>query len=170
MANIAVLVTDLVEDIELTSPKEALENAGHFVTIISEDEKKIVTGKHGDEYNVDVNIHNADPSDYEGLYIPGGFSPDLLRGDEKGRFGIFTKYFLENNKPTFAICHGPQLMIDTDLIKDRTLTSYLSVRKDLQNAGAKIVEDSVVIDNNIITSRTPYDLEDFNDAILKTLK
>lgn len=170
MKNIAVLVTDQVEDVELTSPKEELEAEGHTVTIISEDEKEVVIGKHNTEIKVDINIENAVPSNFDGLLLPGGFSPDLLRSDEKGRFGLFTKYFLEENKPTFAICHGPQLLIDTDLIKGKELTSFISVRKDLENAGAKILEQPVVVYKNIITSRTPDDLEDFNKAILNSLK
>lgn len=170
MANIAVLVTDQVEDIELTSPKEALEKAGHTLTIISEDNKQVVTGKHGTEYQIDQGIQDAMPSNFDGILLPGGFSPDLLRSDEKGRFGLFTKHFLETDKPSFAICHGPQLLIDTDLIQGKKLTSFISVRKDLKNAGAEVLDEAVVIDNNIITSRTPDDLKEFNQAIMDFLK
>jgi protease I len=170
MANIAVLATDQVEDIELTSPQEALENAGHTVTIISEDDKQTVTGKHGTEYKVSQSIKDANPADFDGILLPGGFSPDLLRADAEGRFGQFTKHFLEANKPSFAICHGPQLLIDTDLIKGKNLTSFISVRKDLENAGATILEQPVVVDDNIVTSRTPDDLDDFNKAIVEKLK
>ncbi|PTJ15433.1 type 1 glutamine amidotransferase domain-containing protein [Staphylococcus succinus] len=170
MANIAVLVTDQFEDIELTSPEESLKNEGHTLTIISEDNKQVVTGKHGTEYKVDQGIEEAIPSNFDGLLLPGGFSPDLLRGDEKGRFGLFTKHFLEEDKPSFAICHGPQLLIDTDLLQGKQLTSFISVRKDLKNAGAQILEQPVVIDGNIITSRTPDDLNAFNEAIINSLK
>lgn len=170
MANIAVLVTDQFEDIELTSPEESLKNEGHTLTIISEDNKQVVIGKHGTEYKVDQGIEDAIPSSFDGLLLPGGFSPDLLRGDEKGRFGLFTKHFLEEDKPSFAICHGPQLLIDTDLIQGKQLTSFISVRKDLKNAGAQILEQPVVIDGNIITSRTPDDLNAFNEAIINSLK
>lgn len=170
MANIAVLVTDQFEDIELTSPEEALKNEGHTLTIISEDNKQVVIGKHGTEYKVNQSIGEVIPSNFDGLLLPGGFSPDLLRSDEIGRFGSFTKYFVENDKPTFAICHGPQLLIDTELIKGKELTSFISVRKDLENAGAKILEQPVVIDGNLITSRTPDDLNEFNNAILNSLK
>ncbi|PTK94509.1 type 1 glutamine amidotransferase [Staphylococcus gallinarum] len=170
MANIAVLVTDQFEDIELTSPEEALKNEGHTLTIISENNKQIITGKHGTEYKVDQSIEDATPSEFDGVLLPGGFSPDLLRSDEKGEFGLFTKHFLEEDKPSFAICHGPQLLIDTDLIKGKELTSFISVRKDLENAGAKILEQPVVIDGNLITSRTPDDLDEFNNAILNSLK
>lgn len=170
MANIAVLVTDQFEDIELTSPEEALKNEGHTLTIISEDNKQVVIGKHGTEYKVNQSIGEVIPSNFDGLLLPGGFSPDLLRSDETGRFGSFTKYFVENDKPSFAICHGPQLLIDTELIKGKELTSFISVRKDLENAGAKILEQPVVIDGNLITSRTPDDLNEFNNAILNSLK
>ncbi|RXY90355.1 protease, partial [Salmonella sp. 3DZ2-4SM] len=90
--------------------------------------------------------------------------------DEQGRFGEFVKHFVQNEKPSFAICHGPQLLIDTDLLNGRTVTSFLSVRKDLQNAGAKVVDESVVVDNGIVTSRTPDDLEDFNRESLALLQ
>ena len=108
-------------------------------------------------------------SDYDALLIPGGFSPDLLRADEEGRFGQFTKQFVEAGKPVFAICHGPQLLIDTDLLEGKKLTSFISVRKDLENAGANVVDESVVVDSNIVTSRTPDDLEDFNRESLALL-
>lgn len=102
MANIAVLVTDQFEDIELTSPEEALKNEGHTLTIISEDNKQIITGKHGTEYKVDQSIEDAIPSEFDGILLPGGFSPDLLRSDKKGEFGLFTKHFLEEDKPSYA--------------------------------------------------------------------
>ena len=89
-------------------------------------------------------------------------SPDNLRGDAEGRYGTFAKYFTKNDVPTFAICHGPQVLIDTDDLNGRTLTAVLNVRKDLSNAGANVVDESVVVDNNIVTSRVPDDLDDFN--------
>ena len=118
---------------------------------------------------MDVSIADAKPEDYDGLLIPGGFSPDHLRGDSEGRYGTFAKYFTKNDVPTFAICHGPQILIDTDDLSDRTVTAVLNVRKDLANAGAQVVDESVVVDNNIVTSRTPDDLDDFNKAIVDQL-
>ncbi|WP_415364367.1 Intracellular protease [Mammaliicoccus lentus] len=166
---VAAVVTDLFEDVELTSPQKALTDAGHEVVIVGEEKGKEITGKKGEKVKVDVGIDEANAADYDAVLIPGGFSPDLLRGDEKGRFGEFVKHFVQEEKPSFAICHGPQLLIDTDLLNGRTLTSFLSVRKDLQNAGAKVVDESVVVDNGIVTSRTPDDLEDFNRESLALL-
>ncbi|WP_147641001.1 MULTISPECIES: type 1 glutamine amidotransferase domain-containing protein [Mammaliicoccus] len=166
---VAAVVTDLFEDVELTSPQKALTDAGHEVVVVGEEKGKEITGKKGEKVKVDVGIDEANAADYDAVLIPGGFSPDLLRGDEKGRFGEFVKHFVQEEKPSFAICHGPQLLIDTDLLNGRTLTSFLSVRKDLQNAGAKVVDESVVVDNGIVTSRTPDDLEDFNRESLALL-
>lgn len=167
---IAAVVTDLFEDVELTSPQKALTDAGHEVVIIGEEKGKEITGKKGEKAKVDLGIDEVNAADYDAVLIPGGFSPDLLRGDEQGRFGEFVKHFVQNEKPSFAICHGPQLLIDTDLLEGKTVTSFLSVRKDLQNAGAKVVDESVVVDKGIVTSRTPDDLEDFNRESLALLQ
>lgn len=166
---VAVIVTDEFEDIELTSPQEAIEEAGHEVVIIGDEANSEVVGKHGAKATVDLSIADAKPEDYDGLLIPGGFSPDHLRGDSEGRYGTFAKYFTKNDVPTFAICHGPQILIDTDDLNGRTLTAVLNVRKDLSNAGAQVVDESVVVDKNIITSRTPDDLDDFNREIVNQL-
>lgn len=167
---IAVVLDNLFEDVEYTSPVEALKSEGHEITVIGK-ETGTVKGKSEDtEVQVDKAISDVKPEDFDALLIPGGFSPDMLRGDEQGRFGEFTKHFVQNEKPVFAICHGPQLLIDTDLLKGKNLTSFLSVRKDLENAGATVVDEPVVVDSNIVTSRTPDDLEDFNRESLNLLK
>lgn len=167
---IAVVLDNLFEDVEYTSPVEALKSEGHEITVIGK-ETGTVKGKSEDtEVQVDKAISDVKPEDFDALLIPGGFSPDMLRGDEQGRFGEFTKHFVQDEKPVFAICHGPQLLIDTDLLKGKKLTSFLSVRKDLENAGATVVDEPVVVDSNIVTSRTPDDLEDFNRESLNLLK
>lgn len=166
---VAIIVTNEFEDIELTSPQEAIEEAGHEIVIIGDTANSEVVGKHGAKATVEVSIADAKPEDYDGLLIPGGFSPDHLRGDSEGRYGTFAKYFTKNDVPTFAICHGPQILIDTDDLNGRTLTAVLNVRKDLSNAGAQVVDESVVVDKNIVTSRTPDDLDDFNREIANQL-
>ncbi|UBH08194.1 type 1 glutamine amidotransferase domain-containing protein [Macrococcus armenti] len=167
---IAVVLDNLFEDVEFTSPVEAFKKEGHEVTVIGK-KTGTVTGKsENTEVQIDKAISDVKPEDFDALLIPGGFSPDMLRGDEKGCFGEFTKHFVQKEKPVFAICHGPQLLIDTDLLKGKKVTSYLSVRKDLENAGATVVDESVVVDSNIVTSRTPDDLEDFNRESLNLLK
>ncbi|WP_436335104.1 type 1 glutamine amidotransferase domain-containing protein [Bacillus velezensis] len=165
---IAVLMTDQFEDIEYTSPAEAFKEAGHSVVTIDLEEGKEVTGKHGEKVKIDQAISDADPKEFDALLIPGGFSPDLLRGDD--RPGEFTKAFVENQKPVFAICHGPQLLIDTDLLKGKDITGFRSIRKDLINAGANYKDEEVVVSHNIVTSRTPDDLEAFNRESLNLLK
>ncbi|MBA8779126.1 type 1 glutamine amidotransferase [Staphylococcus schleiferi subsp. coagulans] len=167
---IAVLLADQFEDIEFTSPKEALEEVGHEIEVIGNTANSEVVGKHGAKATVDVSIADAKPENYDAILLPGGFSPDLLRGDEEQRYGTFAKYFLKEDVPTFAICHGPQILIDTDELKGRTLTAVLNVRKDLSNAGAKVVDESVVVDKNLVTSRVPDDLDDFNREIVNALK
>ncbi|ASZ04614.1 MULTISPECIES: type 1 glutamine amidotransferase domain-containing protein [Bacillus] len=165
---IAVLMTDQFEDIEYTSPAEAFKEAGHSVVTIDLEAGKEVTGKHGEKVKIDQAISDADPKEFDALLIPGGFSPDLLRGDD--RPGEFTKSFVENQKPVFAICHGPQLLIDTDLLKGKDITGFRSIRKDLINAGAHYKDEEVIVSHNIVTSRTPDDLEAFNRESLNLLK
>lgn len=167
---VAIILADEFEDIELTSPKEAIENAGFETEIVGDTANHEVVGKHGEKATVQVSIADAKPEDYDALLIPGGFSPDHLRGDAEGGYGTFAKYFTKNDVPTFAICHGPLVLIDTDDLNGRTLTGVLNVRKDLSNAGAQVVDESVVVDNNIVTSRTPDDLDDFNREIVKQLE
>lgn len=167
---VAILMTNQVEDIEFTSPAEALKEAGYEYDVIAP-EKGEVEGKKGGKFEVDFAIGDVKPEDYDAVYVPGGFSPDLLRADKEGRFGEFAKHFLQTDKPTFAICHGPQVLIDTDLLKGRKMTSFISVRKDLENAGATVVDEPVVVcGGNLVTSRTPDDLDAFNKEIVNVLK
>ena len=164
---VATIVTDLVEDVELSSPKEALEKAGHTVTLISFEANQTIKGKKGTEFKVEKSIADVSPEDFDALLIPGGFSPDQLRADQ--RFVDFVSYFLKNNQPLFAICHGPQLFIQTGLTKGRTMTAYDTVRPDIGYAGANVKDESVVVDQALITSRNPDDLPDFNQAIVEAL-
>lgn len=103
---VAIILANEFEDIEYSSPKEALENAGFNTVVIGDTANSEVVGKHGEKVTVDVGIAEAKPEDYDALLIPGGFSPDHLRGDTEGRYGTFAKYFTKNDVPTFAICHG----------------------------------------------------------------
>ncbi|MDH5105654.1 type 1 glutamine amidotransferase [Lentilactobacillus diolivorans] len=167
MSKIAVIVTNDVEDIEFTSPVDALKAKGNEIVVIENQAGNKITGKHGLKIIADKGIADVSPDDFDGLLIPGGFSPDQLRADD--RFVQFVKAFLLDNKPTFAICHGPQIFIQTGLTKGRSMTAFLSVRPDLYYAGAKVENKSVVVDHNLVTSRTPDDLEDFNHAIATVL-
>ena len=166
--HIAVLVTDMVEEIELTNPVEAYKKAGHTVDIISDEANKTITGKNGNEIQADKGIEDVNANDYDALLVPGGFSPDILRINPKN--SAFAKEFFKADKPVFSICHGPQFLIDTDELKGKELTSFVSVRKDLENAGANVKDAEVIVDGNFVTSRTPDDLPAFNREALKVLE
>ena len=165
--HIAVLTTDMVEEIELTNPVEAYKEAGHTIEVISDEANKVIKGKNGEEIKADKGIEDVNAADYDALLVPGGFAPDIMRANPKN--SAFAKKFFKEDKPVFAICHGPQFLIDTDELKGKELTSYVSVRKDLENAGATVKEAEVVVDGNLVTSRTPDDLPAFNRESLKLL-
>ncbi|MCD2255694.1 type 1 glutamine amidotransferase [Lactobacillus sp. CC-MHH1034] len=168
MAKIIVPMTNLFEDVEYTEPKKALEQAGHEVTLVGETAGETITGKKGLEVTVDKGIDDIQAADYDALLIPGGFSPDQLRADQ--RMVDLVQHFLENDKPVFAICHGPQLFIQTGLTEGRKMTAYQTVQPDLKYAGAQVSDDAVVIDNNLVTSRNPDDIPQFNEAIIAHLE
>lgn len=167
MSKIVIPITDLVEDVEFTDVYDAFKNAGHEVTTINFNSGS-VTGKHGTKINIDKSIDDVSPEDFDALFIPGGFSPDQLRADK--RFIDFTQYFIEKNKLVMAICHGPQLLIQTGLTLGRRMTAYVTVQRDLYYAGAYVEDKPVVVDRNLITSREPKDIPEFNQTILKHLK
>lgn len=169
MAKIIAIATNLFEDSELTSPKKALEDAGHTVDVAENEANKDITGKHGAKVAVNKTIDQVNFNDYDALLIPGGFSPDQLRADQ--RYVNLVRSFLLSDKPVFAICHGPQLFIQSGLASALTLTAVSQVRNDLFYAGAKTKDQSVVVDSkhNLVTSRTPADLKDFNREAKKML-
>lgn len=166
---IAILVENGFEQIELTSPKKALEEEGADVDIISPQEKKVRSWEKsnwGKDFDVDVNIDQANPNDYTGLVLPGGvMNPDKLRMNEKAV--TFVKSFFENGKPICAICHAPWTLIETGALQGRELTSYPSLKTDLKNAGARWIDKEVVMDQGLVTSRRPDDLEAFNKKMLE---
>lgn len=169
MSKIACVMTDMFEDVEYTSPLEAFQKEGHEVVLISSEKGKEVTGKNGEtKATSDEAITNVNAADYDALFIPGGFSPDLLRGDEN--FVEFSKHFILHDKPVFAICHGPQLLITADVLHGRKLTGFKSIQMDLKHAGANVFDEEVVVCGNLVTSRTPDDLEAFNRESLAQLK
>ncbi|HEX5653567.1 MAG TPA: type 1 glutamine amidotransferase domain-containing protein [Chitinophagaceae bacterium] len=168
---VAILTENGFEEIELTSPKKALEEAGAMVYIVSP-QKKIVKGWEHDHWSnemaVDISIDEADSNNYDALVLPGGvMNPDLLRRNQKSV--EFAKQFLEAGKPVAAICHGPQLLIETGLLQGREITSYPSVKTDLINAGANWHDREVVVDNGLVTSRSPADLEAFNKKMVEEI-
>ncbi|WP_072569606.1 MULTISPECIES: type 1 glutamine amidotransferase domain-containing protein [unclassified Enterobacter] len=166
---IAVLITDEFEDSEFTSPAEAFRKAGHEVITIEMEAGKTVKGKKGEaSITIDKAIDEVKPDEFDALLLPGGHSPDTLRGDD--RFVTFTREFVDSGKPVFAICHGPQLLISAEVVRGRKLTTVKPIVIDLKNAGADFYDQEVVIDNNqIVTSRTPDDLPAFNREALRLL-
>jgi protease I len=168
---VAILATNGFEESELFEPLKALKAEGVQVDIISEKKEKIKAWNHGNwskELDVDFTLEEADNSIYHMLILPGGvINPDKLRRDKKA-VG-FVRSFFDKNKPVAAICHGPQLMIEAEVVKGRTMTSFFSIKKDLQNAGANWIDEAVVEEGNLITSRNPGDLEAFNRQIIDKL-
>lgn len=166
---VAILVTTGFEQSEMVGPKKALEEAGAIVHIVSPIEGKVqgwdwVALKPQDDFVVDVVLDRAHAHDYDALVLPGGLSsPDDLRLDENAV--SFVKSF--QSKPIAAICHGPWLLINAELVKNKTVTSWPSIKIDLTNAGAKWVDQEVVRDGNLITSRSPDDVPAFNKAMIK---
>lgn len=166
---IAVVLTDYFEDVEYTEPAKAFKDAGHELTVIEQEKGKTVKGKQGEaEVKVDASIDDVNPKDFDALLILGGFSPDMLRADD--RFVQFAKAFMDDKKPVFAICHGPQLLINAKALDGRKATGFTSIRIDMENAGANVVDEEVVVcQNQLVTSRTPDDIPAFNRESLKLL-
>jgi len=169
MARIAMPLADDFEDAEFTVPAERLRAAGHEVVVVGSKAGTTVKGKRG---KASVTVESAagglDPGAFDVLVIPGGYSPDHLRLDPT--VVAFVRTFAQSGKLVAAVCHGPQLLIEADAVRGRTMTSWPSVRKDLENAGARWVDREVVEDGNLITSRKPDDLAAFSQAILGRLE
>jgi len=169
---VAVLATDGFEEVELTSPKQAMEKAGFEVQVVAPESGKIKAwndGNWSDEYKVDAVVDEISAQDYDGLFLPGGvINPDKLRIDE-GALN-FVRDFFEQGKPVGAICHGSWTLINAGVVSGRTMTSYKSIRKDMENAGVNWVDEEVVVDNGLVTSRNPGDLEAFNKKLIEEIK
>jgi protease I len=168
---VAILTENGFEEVELTSPKKALEDAGAEVEIVSPQKQKVKawdTDHWSIELAVDEVLDDARPEDYDALVLPGGvMNPDKLRQNQKAV--EFAQQFLETGKPVAAICHGPQLLIETGLIDGRNMTSYPSLKTDMENAGVVWEDKEVVSDNGLVTSRTPKDLEAFNKKMIEEI-
>ena len=168
---VAVLATDGVEQVELERPWQALEEAGAEPELVSLEAGTITAYQHidrGDTKKVDSTVADADPDDYAALVLPGGvINGDFVRADPDAV--AFVKAFFEAGKPVAAICHGPWTLIEAGVVGGRTLTSFPSIRTDLRNAGAEVVDQDVVVDGNLITSRNPDDIPAFNNALLEAL-
>lgn len=171
--HVAILATQGVEEIELTKPKKALEDAGAKVDVVAP-RSGIRSGKikawdmtdWGDEIKVDVELSAANSGKYDALHLPGGvMDPDHLRTDAEAV--AFVKSFFNDGKPVAAICHAPWTLIEADAVRGKTMTSWPSLQTDLRNAGAKWVDREVVDDKNLVTSRKPDDIPAFNKAMIE---
>jgi protease I len=168
---VAILVADGFEQSEFEEPKNALEQSNAEAVVVSPNSGN-VTGwkeeKWGDAFNVNVPLDQARAAEFDALVLPGGvINPDTLRVNEDAI--RFSREFFEAGKPVAAICHGPQLLINAGVVEGRTLTSYPSIRKDLENAGAKVVDEPVVVDQGLVTSRNPDDLSQFCDKMCEEI-
>lgn len=167
---IAILAADGVEKVELEQPRSALEGAGAQTEILSLRPGEIQARNHDLEpagtFTVDRAVADASVAEFDGLVLPGGtVNPDKLRADESAV--SFVREFVESGKPVAAICHGPLTLVEAGVAAGRTLTSYPSIRTDLRNAGANVVDEEVVVDDNLISSRSPSDLPIFCSTIVK---
>ncbi len=164
---IACLATKLFEDSELTEPVKAMRDAEHEVLIVSPTRDEIVGYKGIAKVKPDLTIDEARPEDFDAIFVPGGFSPDQLRADD--RFVEFVRGFDELDRPILAICHGPQLLLAGDVLDGRTVTAWKTVQDDLRRCGVDVRNEEVVVDDQLVTSRMPGDLPAFNQAILRIL-
>ena len=167
---VAFLFTEGVEQVELIEPLNAVREAGAETETVSVEQGKVQMFNHldkGDEIDAEKAVSDASASDYDALVLPGGVAnPDHLRADEDAV--RFVKEFAEQRKPIGVICHGPWTLVEADVVRDRTLTSWPSVQTDLRNAGANWVDEEVHVDENIVSSRKPDDLPAFCKAIVET--
>jgi len=166
---VAILATDGFEQVELTDPKKALEQAGAQVHVIAPQGKSIQGWNHhdkADQIPVDRTLDQVSPNDYDALMLPGGpLNPDQLRMNHDAV--QFVKAFFKAAKPVAAICHGPWTLVEADVVKGRTMTSWPSLKTDLRNAGATWVDEEVVVDQGLVTSRNPHDLPAFNNKMVE---
>lgn len=168
MSKIAFLLADQFEDSEMKVPYDEVKKAGHEVVIVGLEAGKTVKGKQEKaEYKVDKAIADVKASDFDGVVIPGGSSPEALRGNKD--ILNFVKEVNQSKKTIAAICHGPQILASAELLSGRTITSYPPLKDDMVNAGSTFVDEEVVVDGNFITSRTPEDEPAFVREILKAI-
>lgn len=171
---IAVLMTDGVEQVEYTGPRSFLEEQGAQVILISpkgvsEDVQGMNHDQPGDTFKVEMNVKDAQPADFDALVLPGGEeNPKLLRKDADSV--AFVRNFYAEDKPLAAICHGPWVLIDAGIAESKNLTSYPEIQDDMRAAGAEWIDQEVVIDDKLITSRKPDDIPAFNEALFKALR
>ena len=166
---IAILATDMFEQVELVKPREALQQAGAETEIVSLEEGEIQGFNHydkADKFSVDRAVADVSVDDYDALMLPGGVgNPDTLRMDEDAV--EFVRSFVASGKPVAAICHAPWMLVEADVVRDHRLTSFPSIRTDVRNAGGNWVDEEVVLDGGIVTSRRPDDIPAFSEKMIE---
>jgi protease I len=166
---IVCLLDSMFEDSEFQKPYDAFREAGHEVTIVGQSAGKEVKGYRGIvTTRTEKSIDDVRPEDFDALFIPGGYSPDHLRINKK--VVDFTRTFVGSGRPTFAICHGPQLLITAKVVDGRTLTAWPTIQDDLSQVGARVVDQEVAVDGNLVTSRKPDDIPAFTRESIKMLE
>jgi protease I len=166
---VAILAADGFEEVELTKPRKALEDAGAKTSVVSIKSGKIQGMNHADKgatVDVDVTLAEVKPQEFDALLIPGGLmNPDTLRSTDEAL--EFVRHFFRQGKPVAAICHAPWVLIDAEVVSGRTITSWPAIRTDVRNAGATWVDQDVVVDNGLVTSRKPDDIPAFNEKMIE---
>ena len=169
MSRIAVIIGDMFEDVEYTEPAKAFREKGHSLMHVGLEKGETVKGKkEGTKVKIDKAVQDVSVDDFDALLIPGGYSPDKLRAHEEPV--KFVRDFVKSGKPVFSICHAPQILITADVLRGRKVTGWRSIVQDIKNAGAQFVDEKVVEDKNIVSSRQPSDLPEFIAASLARLK
>ena len=166
---VAILAADGFEEVELTKPRQALDDAGAKTSVVSIKSGKIQGMNHADKGEtvaVDLTLADAKPEEFDALMIPGGLmNPDTLRSTDEAL--EFVRHFFREGKPVAAICHAAWVLIDAGVVRGRTLTSWPAIKTDVRNAGGSWVDDEVVVDNGLVTSRKPDDIPAFNDKMIE---
>jgi protease I len=166
---VAILVADGFEQVEMTKPREALESEGANTKIVSVKDGQIQGMHHmdpGEKFDVDLTLDTVRPEEFDALVIPGGlYNPDTLRSNQDAL--EFVRHFFREGKPVAAICHGPQVLISADLVRGRKMTSWPAIKVSMRNAGARWVDEEVVVDNGLVSSRKPDDIPAFNKKMIE---
>jgi protease I len=159
MSRIAVIITDMFQDVEYQQPADAFKKAGHMLVNVGLRAGSEVKGEHGAIVKIERAVRDVTADDFDALFIPGGYSPDKLRIDTDAI--RFAQEFFTKNKPVFGICHAAQLLITARVLKGRRVTGWTSIVQDIKNAGAEYVDAEVVVDKNLVSSRKPADIPAF---------
>ena len=166
---VAILIADGFEQVEMTKPRKALQDAGAETKLVSPKSGQVEGMNHadkGDKFDVDLTLDDARPEEFDALMIPGGLmNPDTLRSTPEAL--DFTRHFFHAGKPVAAICHAPWVLIDAGVVRGRTLTSWPAIKTDVENAGGNWVDKEVVVDNGLVTSRKPDDIPAFNAKMIE---